>query len=162
MRARGSTGGSETRYAVDVTAADHNDVMYKVVSELESKHLITVSVFVPAFAEVLEQVTARARTNTHGARASSVLCSSAERAVDARALACAASHAGDACAAVRWCDAGCLLGCTCHAIRYAHLRPASRGVADERSDSARAPVCSPRCWSPADAGPCACGMRSLP
>lgn len=41
---------------MDVTAADHNDVLYKVVSEIETKHLLTVSVSLSCFAEVIEQV----------------------------------------------------------------------------------------------------------
>lgn len=39
-----------------MTAADHNDVLYKVASDMGSTHLVLVSVFVPCFAEVIEQV----------------------------------------------------------------------------------------------------------
>ncbi|KAJ1631934.1 Arp2/3 complex, 34 kd subunit p34-Arc-domain-containing protein [Pavlovales sp. CCMP2436] len=65
---------SETRHAVDVTAADHNDVLYKVASDLDAKHLLTVSISISCFAEVIEQVGADFLTMRYG----SLLCPTAE------------------------------------------------------------------------------------
>mmetsp|Transcript_78 Transcript_78/g.310 ORF Transcript_78/g.310 Transcript_78/m.310 type:complete len:312 (-) Transcript_78:242-1177(-) len=47
---------SETKYAIDVSAADHNDVMYKLFSDPDAPHVLTVSVRVSCFEQVAEQV----------------------------------------------------------------------------------------------------------